>query len=144
MRISAWSSDVGSSDLLVTPGPTSTTTPAPSWPRMAGNSPSGSAPDRVNSSVWQTPVALISTSASPALGPSSCTVSMLRGSPPSRATAARTSMEASSRSEEHTSELQSLMRISYAVFCLKKKNNPKTTTLTPQLTTQTIRTQTLY
>src|SRR3546814_10019077 len=32
---------------------------------------------------------------------------------------------ASSRSEEHTSELQSLMRISYAVFCLKKKNNHK-------------------
>src|SRR3546814_4021990 len=31
------------------------------------------------------------------------------------------------RSEEHTSELQSLMRISYAVFCLKKKKPPKTT-----------------
>src|SRR3546814_4487843 len=29
------------------------------------------------------------------------------------------------RSEEHTSELQSLMRISYAVFCLKKKNKHK-------------------
>src|SRR3546814_985259 len=29
------------------------------------------------------------------------------------------------RSEEHTSELQSLMRISYAVFCLKKKNHYK-------------------
>src|SRR3546814_5955443 len=29
------------------------------------------------------------------------------------------------RSEEHTSELQSLMRISYAVFCLKKKNKEK-------------------
>src|SRR3546814_9816760 len=29
------------------------------------------------------------------------------------------------RSEEHTSELQSLMRISYAVFCLKKKNKQK-------------------
>src|SRR3546814_6257427 len=28
------------------------------------------------------------------------------------------------RSEEHTSELQSLMRISYAVFCLNKKNTP--------------------
>src|SRR3546814_3036104 len=28
------------------------------------------------------------------------------------------------RSEEHTSELQSLMRISYAVFCLKKKKDP--------------------
>src|SRR3546814_5872680 len=30
------------------------------------------------------------------------------------------------RSEEHTSELQSLMRISYAVFCLKKKKNTRT------------------
>src|SRR3546814_10555730 len=30
------------------------------------------------------------------------------------------------RSEEHTSELQSLMRISYAVFCLKKKTRPTT------------------
>src|SRR3546814_6570649 len=32
-----------------------------------------------------------------------------------------------SRSEEHTSELQSLMRISYAVFCLKKKTNTQQT-----------------
>src|SRR3546814_6289914 len=32
------------------------------------------------------------------------------------------------RSEEHTSELQSLMRISYAVFCLKKTNKTNTTT----------------
>src|SRR3546814_2865204 len=31
------------------------------------------------------------------------------------------------RSEEHTSELQSLMRISYAVFCLKKKTNQQPT-----------------
>src|SRR3546814_2293422 len=34
--------------------------------------------------------------------------------------------ELSNRSEEHTSELQSLMRISYAVFCLKKKQKDKT------------------
>src|SRR3546814_7581854 len=34
------------------------------------------------------------------------------------------------RSEEHTSELQSLMRISYAVFCLKKKKHHKTTQAT--------------
>src|SRR3546814_5995064 len=33
------------------------------------------------------------------------------------------------RSEEHTSELQSLMRISYAVFCLKKKNTHRSTSL---------------
>src|SRR3546814_8790929 len=37
---------------------------------------------------------------------------------------------ASDRSEEHTSELQSLMRNSYAVFCLKKKNTQQQTTTT--------------
>src|SRR3546814_3657769 len=35
---------------------------------------------------------------------------------------ARCNSDGGSRSEEHTSELQSLMRNSYAVFCLKKKN----------------------
>src|SRR3546814_5956642 len=40
--------------------------------------------------------------------------------------------QAELRSEEHTSELQSLMRISYAVFCLKKKNKVhRETTSTP-------------
>src|SRR3546814_4752459 len=38
------------------------------------------------------------------------------------------------RSEEHTSELQSLMRISYAVFCLKKKNNKIESNLYTHLT----------
>src|SRR3546814_2026615 len=38
------------------------------------------------------------------------------------------------RSEEHTSELQSLMRISYAVFCLKKKNHKTLTSRTLKLT----------
>src|SRR3546814_7820057 len=42
------------------------------------------------------------------------------------------------RSEEHTSELQSLMRISYAVFCLKKKKNAQQHTIH---TTDTNRTQ---
>src|SRR3546814_2057817 len=41
--------------------------------------------------------------------------------PASRADA-RSQLKLLRRSEEHTSELQSLMRISYAVFCLKKKN----------------------
>src|SRR3546814_3297228 len=40
------------------------------------------------------------------------------------------------RSEEHTSELQSLMRISYAVFCLKKKNNITLNTITRILRTK--------
>src|SRR3546814_9848703 len=38
------------------------------------------------------------------------------------------------RSEEHTSELQSLMRILYAVFCLHKKINPSQTTLRNYIT----------
>src|SRR3546814_3081136 len=42
-----------------------------------------------------------------------------------RRSRARCSQRRRGRSEEHTSELQSLMRISYAVFCLKKKNITK-------------------
>src|SRR3546814_9362695 len=42
-----------------------------------------------------------------------------------------------SRSEEHTSELQSLMRISYAVFCLKKKNKTEQYENTTTYTTDT-------
>src|SRR3546814_7880409 len=44
-----------------------------------------------------------------------------------RAEVLRTFFDRGGRSEEHTSELQSLMRISYAVFCLNKKNNNKNT-----------------
>src|SRR3546814_10603105 len=42
----------------------------------------------------------------------------------------RRALDASKRSEEHTSELQSLMRISYAVFCLKKKKTQRKYTKT--------------
>src|SRR3546814_6756983 len=42
-----------------------------------------------------------------------------------RSAPSRWRCSATSRSEEHTSELQSLMRISYAVFCLKKKKKQK-------------------
>src|SRR4051794_20127086 len=82
---------------LVTPLPISTPTPAPSWPRIDGNRPSGSAPDRVNSSVWQMPVALTSTRTSPSRGPSRSTVSMLSFSPALRATAARVFISSSHR-----------------------------------------------
>src|SRR3546814_4642448 len=70
--------------------------------------------------------------------------------PSSTATAPRSRPHAASRktrglrwrSEEHTSELQSLMRISYAVFCLKKKKNKKhvlgKNTLSKQITNQII------
>src|SRR3546814_10388138 len=60
-----------------------------------------------------------------------------RSPPPARAAQARPDAprrQQHQRSEEHTSELQSLMRISYAVFCLKKKTQ---TTQTPKNTIET-------
>src|SRR3546814_2631080 len=46
-------------------------------------------------------------------------------------------MDAARRSEEHTSELQSLMRISYAVFCLKKKKPTQHTSAKIETNTRT-------
>src|SRR3546814_6664016 len=68
------------------------------------------------------------TSAAPRLA-----ASMIDGPPPEQTTNWRIPFSSggkllairASRSEEHTSELQSLMRISYAVFCLKKKKTHK-------------------
>src|SRR3546814_4372107 len=54
-------------------------------------------------------------------GSRGCTLTCSRGFPASMSVCSRVIQ----RSEEHTSELQSLMRISYAVFCLKKKKNNK-------------------
>src|SRR3546814_1906368 len=48
------------------------------------------------------------------------------------------------RSEKHTSELQSLMRISYAVFCLKKKIDKKHNILSTSETTKVTHTYTTY
>src|SRR3546814_10565209 len=56
-------------------------------------------------------------------GRSACVIQFLQGISLTQPTPA----QCEARSEEHTSELQSLMRISYAVFCLKKKNNLITT-----------------
>src|SRR3546814_1298273 len=58
-----------------------------------------------------------------------------RGLGPGRRPARRAGED---RSEEHTSELQSLMRISYAVFCLKKKKSKTHTNNNRQLVNQTI------
>src|SRR3546814_5665809 len=95
MRISDWSSDVCSSDLCSKPR-----TDSCARPGTAANSALGS---DANHSV---PSAFVQYS----------------GLIPTRSRAGTSRRLAPShRSEEHTSELQSLMRISYAVFCLKKK-----------------------
>src|SRR3546814_5716294 len=116
MRISDWSSDVCSSDLLdieVLPQPYHTQ-PMPT-PRRCRESCS------LNFSAAARQSRQAGRSASRQRGrpaEASSTWPVAVASPTRMALSARNS---SGRSEEHTSELQSLMRISYAVFCLKKK-----------------------
>src|SRR3546814_4699699 len=58
-------------------------------------------------------------------GPRACRGRQLRALDPPTTPGGPGAGEGELRSEEHTSELQSLMRISYAVFCLKKKTKKK-------------------
>src|SRR3546814_9529424 len=91
MRISDWSSDVCSSDLHLYRPTTSHTLTVDLIRSLRG---CNTTPPR--SPPWRT-------------------------YPPHHPSSRRHHLRAPSRSEEHTSELQSLVRISYAVFCLKKK-----------------------
>src|SRR3546814_3078261 len=100
MRISDWSSDVCSSDLIFW-------LIAPHWASM--------------SSVIGLAENLRMEMAVPRRD-SGGTMTLTR-LPSGRRASASGVVWSTRRSEEHTSELQSLMRISYAVFCLKKKNN---------------------
>src|SRR3546814_9902849 len=115
MRISDWSSDVCSSDLTSFHFSTSISITA----RLAvGNFTSTSSRRRdVPSSETRDSIK----SSSPGLCPS------INKSDLSSGISRKTSIRVAERSEEHTSELQSLMRISYAVFCLKKKNTTQLT-----------------
>src|SRR3546814_1683298 len=113
MRISDWSSDVCSSDLRAG---------APAALSRGDRQLRNGAADQLRP-LPPTGAGLAGQCADPVEGPAA----RARGagsdraagrSDPARAAAAH-------RSEEHTSELQSLMRISYAVFCLKKKKTYK-------------------
>src|SRR3546814_4203265 len=111
MRISDWSSDVCSSDLP--PHGRSSRAEAQSWPVLVRPRPGSSTG------------AVVSSANSRSDRRSSSRMWSRKGR---RYQAARPTQSAKvdrssrMRSEEHTSELQSLMRISYAVFCLKKNN----------------------
>src|SRR3546814_10674480 len=114
MRISDWSSDVCSSDLQrptisrqAMPA-TAMITPAP----VISNMPKGASPRSCATPSTRMFVEVpISVVVPPKMLAKESGISSLDGA---------------MRSEEHTSELQSLMRISYAVFCLKKKTNKST------------------
>src|SRR3546814_7887683 len=104
MRISDWSSDVCSSDLCLSSGPAS----------------GGSGGGRINRTAR-------GRARGPAVEPGEaqkrCDADRVRSARRGRPSGAsdRRDHRVRHRSEEHTSELQSLMRISYTVFCLKKK-----------------------
>src|SRR3546814_1278802 len=110
MRISDWSSDVCSSDLI--------SHVPPAEPKCGAMLP----PARFATCRCQFLVQIVDIrrGSSPMTGPLHYSKTKARGH--------STRDLVSSRSEEHTSELQSLMRISYAVFCLKKKKTNNTQT----------------
>src|SRR3546814_1870392 len=108
MRISDWSSDVCSADLF---GSTPIATAAGRRPMAASRRAAGAAR---TASKGSTP---FSKPRPPSSLPPGLSPTPLQ---------AEDRCHAFERSEEHTSELQSLMRTSYAVFCLKKKKRLKT------------------
>src|SRR3546814_3434342 len=131
MRISDWSSDVCSSDLGAR---------RPGEPRRAARAARPrSRGARARSSLDRAGSFLAGSRGGPARPPGPAP---LRCRPPARAEAKAAAVRilghkvrhneiirglhlSAARSEEHTSELQSLMRISYAVFCLNKKRNTR-------------------
>src|SRR3546814_1563565 len=119
MRISDWSSDVCSSDLVTAGASCLRTTERPSGERPSGERES-----------WFERSDVIGVLAQGKEGRTrQQRLAAVKG-------ARFPSALGKGRSEEHTSELQSLMRISYAVFCLKKKT---TYTYTPKIPEHTRR-----
>src|SRR3546814_7367476 len=78
--------------------------------------------------LFRSPAALSLRVSHPPLAPSTRQKTLISFAPTATTLmpSASPTIRSSSRSEEHTSELQSLMRISYAVFCLKKKKRNRT------------------
>src|SRR3546814_4398359 len=107
MRISDWSSDVCSSDLLVLSGEY----------RVLPEAEAASAARAINVALSVREHAQLFAPADAPIVEIMCPCPVCR----SDVAGIVPCMAVIQRSEEHTSELQSLMRISYAVFCLKKK-----------------------
>src|SRR3546814_3251630 len=116
MRISDWSSDVCSSDL-------------PQWEANLSSDLKGKKvgipkeyrPDGLNaeiSAMWDRGIEWLKDAVAEVVDVS---LPHTKYAPPTYYIIAPAEASSNLRSEEHTSELQSLMRISYAVFCLKKK-----------------------
>src|SRR3546814_1794456 len=118
MRISDWSSDVCSSDLRRRPARKVTDDRLTVQMQQSANSqkPRAKSPDAAVLQAVERALAELRRGASVVLYDWSGQGALVQ------AAEQATAEGLAARSEEHTSELQSLMRISYAVFCLKKKN----------------------
>src|SRR3546814_4207821 len=114
MRISDWSSDVCSSDLVVTAAPITGTA-------QAGGSTTTAVLAALASAVDDAYLGMPIQHANVGTAGTVKGTSMIMDYNGTTKTAVLAET-LGARSEEHTSELQSLMRTSYAVFCLKKKN----------------------
>src|SRR3546814_7447117 len=114
MRISDWSSDVCSSDLPTPPS----APPALPAPGAIARSPVESAPSTITPAPRPGHAAAAPTRREDDMAPREASAAS-----PTAGVGDLLQEHIISRSEEHTSELQSLMRISYAVFCLKKKKH---------------------
>src|SRR3546814_1250486 len=127
MRISEWSSDWGSSDRARRPaGSRCATAATPSYDRPQRCRPTfGNKRALMTASSFRfgifRPFGRSSRRRLPLALAGLAVLAGCAGEPESRPCPQAVVLNDASRSEEHTSELQSLMRISYAVFCLKKK-----------------------
>src|SRR3546814_4377046 len=119
MRISDWSSDVCSSDLGIPDQEQDRANYTVRAPRRPLQIPAGNRLDRARSALAPPKLACPCQRSADAIPALAC----LHRAPCGHCRA----RPASLRSEEHTSELQSLMRISYAVFCLTKQKNTDST-----------------
>src|SRR3546814_8851220 len=115
MRISDWSSDVCSSDLWTSSDVRVNSTRQPFWTSCRP----------MAAAKWLFP---------PPGGPNRMRLAPFSSHPSPEVMAVTCARETIGKSEEHTSELQSLMRISYAVFCSKKKSQNKLSKTTHILT----------
>src|SRR3546814_6139762 len=142
MRISDWSSDVCSSDLVPAPT-TAAASPLPLTPAPGpASTPTVAIPSGEHFMTWlqqgiasrrliiNDAKALVHTVSDTAYLVSPGLFKRYAQEHPQVGTLAKqeSQQDWQWRSEEHTSELQPLMRISYAAFCLNKKHNPNTTT----------------
>src|SRR3546814_8587608 len=119
MRISDWSSDVCSSDLIGFRQPDMTWIVAPEHGEARVGVVRCGDPAAEGQGVGEVLVPIAQLAGSAEVGAAEAPDEAFEPGPGVR--------DRAGRSEEHTSELQSLMRISYAVFCLKKKTKTHNT-----------------